>query len=162
MRHSLIHNQDGYRFSCYFCKMRFTERSILENHVRTHTQEKPFVCPVESCKYSCHKSSTLAYHMESQHSPTKAKYQCKIQSCYFCFKTLNSIQALGNHIRTHTQETPFRCGLCYKKFKVYQNLQNHILSHTMEKPYSCKECEKCFKFNVSLRHHIAAIHKNGK
>lgn len=156
--HEYIHRPDANNFSCYFCKKKFRRKYYLELHTRTHTQEKPYTCSVDHCKYSTAQSTHLTCHLKTHEGET----EIKTSSCYFCSKTYKCIKSLVTHIRSHTVETPFTCGLCQKKFKNQHNLNRHIYSHTMEKPFKFQECQKGFVVSTNLHHHIRAVHKKEK
>lgn len=162
-RHTLIHThtQDGGNFACYFCKKRFMQRTALGVHIRSHTQEKPFICSVGSCQFSCSSSSNLIAHRK-RHLPARERPQSVTWTCYFCSKMIGSYSAFGNHLRLHTLEEPFICGLCRRGFKTEGILKRHISSHTMEKPFKCEECLKAFAYRGDLKTHTEAIHKRVK
>ena len=53
-RHRKIHEDRKNDFTCSFCTRKFFDKNGLQNHVRTHTGEKPFPCLI------CHKRFTPA------------------------------------------------------------------------------------------------------
>lgn len=157
-RHSLTH-RDVDKFGCYFCKKKFNQKLLLENHTRIHTQEKPFYCKVNSCQYSSCWTSNVTNHKKIHHSPGGGRIQCRIWTCYFCNKICARFTDLVSHFRVHTRETPFSCGLCQRQFKNLCNLRNHISSHTKEKPYKCEECGRCFSVRWAFTSHVRAFHR---
>lgn len=95
-----------------------------------------------SSPYSSSGLGNLTRHAERRHSPSEGRPQSRTWTCYFCSKTINSIQSLTNHLRLRTLETPWVCG--------------------KEKPFSCKECSKCFISQAQLKRHIGAVHRREK
>lgn len=147
--------------SCYFCKRKFATADLVR-HTRTHTQEKPFNCPKNNCKYSSSYSNNLQKHWRTQHPPVEGRLQLKSYFCYFCSKMFTQSSNLVTHVRSHTLEKPFTCGLCLKRCNTQGKLTCHIYSHTMEKPFKCKECQKSFRVRYRLRDHIRAVHRKEK
>ncbi|XP_047741765.1 zinc finger protein 536-like [Hyalella azteca] len=51
--------------SCKYCGKHFVGRTDLERHIRTHTGERPYKCPL--CPYSAAQKVTLKIHLEGKH-----------------------------------------------------------------------------------------------
>ncbi len=117
IRHQNIHknNEEGFP-ECYFCHKKISRSSNLVDHLRIHTQEKPFACKEEICKYSTAKLSHLKQHQRRLHSSTLTsnRINVRIWKCYFCFKTHRQFDSLTIHMRRHTTEFPFKCNFCKK------------------------------------------------
>lgn len=66
--HKKRHDDKNKKFACEECGRSFFNSTILKQHIRTHTKEKPFKCPM--CKYTCavkqniHKHSIKAHKMQ--------------------------------------------------------------------------------------------------
>ncbi|WFD41962.1 hypothetical protein MPSI1_000600 [Malassezia psittaci] len=52
------------------CGRRFKRMEHLKRHNRTHTQERPHKCPVESCGKSFGRSDNLAQHLKTHYRPS--------------------------------------------------------------------------------------------
>jgi hypothetical protein len=59
----------GAKYECHYCKKGFSRPSSLKIHLNSHTGEKPFVCPVESCGRSFSVLSNMRRHAR-MHSGT--------------------------------------------------------------------------------------------
>ncbi|CAK7268377.1 hypothetical protein SEPCBS119000_003030 [Sporothrix epigloea] len=76
-----------------------------------------------------------------------------------CTKTFNRPARLTAHIRSHTNDRPFRCPDCSKTYLEEKHLRQHIKgSHSQERQYVCTECSKAFLTATRLRRH-AAVHE---
>ena len=51
---------------CHFCGKVFLYKSSLEKHLRVHTREKPFHCPL--CAYSATQKSHVKTHLQRKHN----------------------------------------------------------------------------------------------
>ncbi|XP_077441249.1 uncharacterized protein LOC144063129 [Vanacampus margaritifer] len=92
------HHGDNKLFDCPECGKTFTNKSVLKNHMVTHTGEKPFVCTV------CNKRFSLKHHMKrhmSVHAEGKAFFPCSV-----CDRRFRDEAAMKEHVRTHTGGKP--------------------------------------------------------
>ena len=80
-----------------------------------------------------------------------------------CTKTFNRPTRLAAHLRSHTNDRPFKCPYddCDKDYLEEKHLSQHIKgSHTNDRKYTCTEpgCAKSFVTNTRLRRH-ALVHE---
>ena len=61
-------------FVCSTCQRKFTRRTILVNHERTHTDEKPFSCSFDECSQTFSQRGDKTRHEQAQH--TKKTFRC--------------------------------------------------------------------------------------
>ena len=86
-------------YACPFCPKKTIMNSHMEEHIRTHTGEKPFPCPNEYCSYAAAQKSSLKKHIEI----------CK-------FNDLTHLPV----------ERPFACSYCPKRFSQKSNCTTHM------------------------------------
>ena len=100
----------NFQFWCDYsnCNKGFETKEKLDNHIRKHTGEKPFVCDLCSKPFST--KGALKGHMR-KHSTDKP-YQCNI-----CGKAFGNRGSLKTHIRVHSDDLPYECEKCNQRFK---------------------------------------------
>lgn len=109
-------------FNCTFqgCNSKFSNKSRLEVHIRTHFGQKPFQCPI--CNKSFNEKGNLKTHMKF-HSPDRP-FQCNL-----CSKNYKTKGHLKDHIQVkHIQKDKYICKFCLKDFRRFPPLLYHLKS----------------------------------
>lgn len=93
-RHLRIHTQKhNLSFLCQICGKQFYRSWKLQDHIRTHTGERPYGC--KKCDKSFASKSGLASHKHIHTGYTKFNYRKFV--CDTCCQAFTSINALRNH-----------------------------------------------------------------
>ena len=107
---------EGDEFKCGQCKMTFTQRSLLNNHLCSRMPCKPYRCG--HCQESFAQPKELRMHAVVHVSEKPFK-------CGYCLRSFSGATTLNNHVRTHTGEKPFLCERCDKSFSQASQLSRH-------------------------------------
>ncbi|XP_068112883.1 gastrula zinc finger protein XlCGF57.1-like isoform X2 [Hyperolius riggenbachi] len=166
-------NADRCGLSCSECGERFSRKSILTLHLKTHTEWHPYSCSEYGKGFSENKD--LPQHLKTH--TRKHPFSClhcdkpvvtkgnliqhqKINesephfSCPECGKGFLAKRVFVRHLRGHIGERPYSCSECGKDFSQKSHLIRHQVSHTGVHPFSCSECGKGFSAKADLVRHF--------
>jgi len=143
---------------CYFCNKSFKLACARNHHISSHTLELGYKCEFSSCtrRYNS-RSIQLQHTRRCRFNPNQLKP--KQFTCYFCTKTLTKMASCLTHIRSHTNEKPFKCQICSKRFTATAYLQRHkLFHHDIGKWWQCNFCEVKKVYYKDLNNHIRSKH----
>ena len=126
----------------------FRQRSSLNNHERTHTGEKPFLCKFCNSKFGHQASLRNHERIHAGEKPSQTRTLHKDET------TLKTSKLAHEYLLS--------CQYCDKIFKRKSHLKSHLLVHTQEKAYSCQLCTRKFNHGHVLNRHVKKIHKREK
>lgn len=160
-------------YECKYCKKRFTQSSVLKNHIRIHTGETPYKC--QTCGKGFKTLSIMRRHT-SKHS-TERPFKCSTcpkafkskddlqshkkthksgpHSCQYCDITFETRRPLSTHIqRRHKDQKHFTCSICSQAYHSESQLKQHINIHTREHKFNCSICGAAYIWRSGLSAHM--------
>lgn len=137
-------------YACDQCDKLYLKPSLLTQHKRSHSGERPFRCVQPGCDKSFLRKSHLQAHQLSHE-------QDKPFECAHCGKRVNTRQHLKRHEVTHTKL--FVCPVegCHELFYKHQSLRHHQLS-VHDRTLTCVKCNKTFSRPYRLAQHNLKYH----
>ncbi|KAI5609233.1 zinc finger protein 341 isoform X1 [Silurus asotus] len=169
----------GQKLKCSFCDKVFVKNFDLQQHIRSHTGEKPFQCIV--CGRAFAQKSNVKKHMQT-HKVWPAGVHSSVSRLPVTVKPVqeNTAQRSDGHEEhgvldqseaellseikgsNHSQtkqlfsiDSSYQCQFCTAKFSSYFQLKSHMTQHKDEQVYRCvvKACSQTFqKLELFLEH----------
>lgn len=148
------------------CTKAFNRPARLQEHLRSHYNERLFECPHDNCDKSFLRVTHLNHHVKSAHTSIR-DYVCDRPGCHKSFVTGSRLR---RHLAAHDGRDKFRCTEyppCNETFRKHSTLQKHVVSvHLNRKPFPCpdidmttgKQCHMAFETAGHLRAHQGRMH----
>ncbi|CCO28437.1 Zinc finger protein 569 [Rhizoctonia solani AG-1 IB] len=119
---------------CEVCGVDFSEAATLQQHMRRHTQEKPYVCDFPGCGKAFAITGALTIHKRTHNGDKPFK-------CKYCDRAFSESSNLSKHLRTHTGQRPYACPEpgCGKKFSRPDQVTRHRHVHQKKSKEDAKD-----------------------
>ncbi|KAG7297425.1 hypothetical protein JYU34_019412 [Plutella xylostella] len=93
------------------------------------------------------------YHLSTHKQSGRTHAECKI-----CKKTMLKY-CLKKHLSVfHSKKTNFACHVCGKAFKYHSSYYMHLKTHTDDFPFKCQQCPYRGRCGMALRTHMQNTH----
>jgi len=140
-------------FKCPLCPSTFVVQSVLNEHLRIHSDQRPYQC--HQCDLAFKSSATLYWH-KMVHSGEKP-YKCSV-----CKKSFRTPGTRNRHVRIvhpKSERQRIRCVHCEKSFTERFNYTRHLQVHlgTYLK-FECHICQKRFGCKRDMEKHVRRRH----
>lgn len=120
--------------ACETCGKAFRDVYHLNRHRLSHSDEKPFSCPI--CQQRFKRKDRMSHHVRSHQGGVEKPYVCP-----HCSKAFSRPDHLNSHVRqVHSSERPFKCPTCESSFATKDRLRAHMIRHEEKVP--CHICGK--------------------
>lgn len=120
--------------ACETCGKAFRDVYHLNRHRLSHSDEKPFSCPI--CQQRFKRKDRMSHHVKSHQGGVEKPYICP-----HCAKAFSRPDHLNSHVRqVHSSERPFKCPTCESSFATRDRLRAHMIRHEEKVP--CHICGK--------------------
>ncbi|KAB8216695.1 hypothetical protein BDV33DRAFT_178592 [Aspergillus novoparasiticus] len=148
------------------CTKAFNRPARLQEHLRSHNNERLFKCTHDNCDKTFLRASHLNHHIKSAHTGVR-DYVCDRPGCGKSFVTGSRLR---RHLAAHDGKEKYRCTEyppCNETFRKHSTLQKHITTvHLKRKPFQCPNIDPstgqkcCMAFDTAghLRAHESRVH----
>ena len=130
---------------CAKCGESYSDRRVLEDHVRVVHDQRPYTCEEEDCGKTFGNQSNLTAHVRLVHLRERP-FLCRDQECGMRFYRKPMMEA---HMRAKHGLAKIDCTLCDAKFNRTKDLTKHMYrKHPYMVEKELMECTLCdAKFN---------------
>ncbi|XP_064618083.1 uncharacterized protein LOC135482157 [Liolophura sinensis] len=141
-------------FSCEICQKKFATKGELTKHSLCHFQDKPYLCDI--CGKQFPRLGSLRRHLFC-HGAETSRYVCDT-----CGMSFARSDAFKEHADLHNG-ADLTCGVCGKTLKSQRGLRRHHQLHhgpssnetkLVKKSFICSICNQGFAMKGTLKNHM--------
>ncbi|XP_062542650.1 zinc finger protein 668-like [Armigeres subalbatus] len=142
---------NAFEVKCPDCGLSFKTKSTLNQHIKTHTNQRTHTCSV--CGYGFKSYTHLNRHIKSVHQDIRFK-------CDHCEISYGRKDKLRMHMeKTHNIQTYFVCDICLQSYNSKDKLADHKVHHEYPKPLQCGVCLAAHVTSEEFDQHLCITYK---
>ncbi|XP_052752842.1 zinc finger protein 54-like isoform X3 [Galleria mellonella] len=147
-------------YNCSHCNRSFRSGRLSTQKPRlrkTDVHNAGYITAIECavCNQTLANTTLAQQHYKTEHPGVHFPKRYMCEKCGYITSLYSNLVL---HIRTHTNERPFKCPHCDRGFTSSCNRDRHVLSHTGEKPFQCHHCLRRFRQKNECKMHIQHAH----
>jgi len=151
----IVPSKDGPNgYKCKLCDVFYPKKWYLKLHIRTHTNERPYVCDFEGCNKSFARPGSLSEHKKRTHERVLS------HACPICEKAFYDRSDMLTHIVIHDEARQTRERfLPEHMWRLLQEVDmfvfdgQEVFSHSV-----CDQCGKIFEKRSEVTRHVKGVH----
>ncbi|XP_037073843.1 gastrula zinc finger protein XlCGF46.1-like [Pollicipes pollicipes] len=161
-RHSVEAHRQERRFRCPRCVRSFTQKRIVDYHLRSHAGDRRTRAQAQPppVRYHCEECATgfdtrrrFLRHLQLRHDQATPRYGCEL-----CDATYARIDELTRHtMHVHGQKRTVPCPRCSRRFTQQRIVDYHVTGHDTKRVYVkrcvCDICGRRISCPQALRRH---------
>ena len=142
-----VHQDNTVFFPCDKCERTFSFQAQLIEHFKSHSSELAFSCGICGASFSSNLDLMLHRFIHIG--------KALLLSCGKCGITFTDRSNLGEHLKTHCNETSFACKTCGQEFKSNSGLMAHIYSDSCKNVHlSCHKNQNVLSSKSNPNEHF--------
>nr|CAD7400996.1 unnamed protein product [Timema poppensis] len=149
---------------CDLCGRKFANKRTRDDHRRTHTNERPFVCTKCEDGFNLDQFAHYKKLYESLMSLDEDvdDENLIVESRSSASGRANWVRRVAAMLEDMESKPIYECEHCGRRLKSRLTLENHVRIHTGERPFTCHICGKSFRANIGLVRHVRDVHDGVK
>lgn len=135
---------------CTKCDYRSNRKHNLKTHMKIHEDGKQHRPPRRPWK--------LAKSEEDDLQPAQSQDQLQKYLCNVCGEQQTCKAWFAEHMKTHSDQWPFKCPKCDYRSNRKNNVKIHMKVHEEGEHVKCTMCDYQTKFSSNLKSHMRRKH----
>ncbi|XP_030006031.1 zinc finger protein 14-like [Sphaeramia orbicularis] len=134
--------------TCPVCNKTFLRAAAMRRHLEIHSENRDLKYKCDNCdkrfrdQYDMNRHNMRVHEKEEMNSPPKTEDShdpstSENKNCILCGKYFARCVDMERHMKSHSEDRPYKCPFCEKKFK-----NPYVLKRHQSKICKCRELKK--------------------